>query len=79
MFNYEKYNEVFKDNYELDKSIPMDQDDPLVISMENEFKGFLEENGYKVKNVYSDYEYHINTMSFDLENNKEIRITHDDD
>ena len=69
----------FKDNYELDKSIPMDQDDPLVISMENEFKGFLEENGYKVKNVYSDYEYHINTMSFDLENNKEIRITHDDD
>ena len=70
----------FKDNYELDESIPMDQDDPLVISMENEFKGFLEKNGYKVKRVYSDYEYHINTMSFYLESSKwYIRLTYDDD
>ena len=35
----------FKDNYELDNTISMDEDDPLVVSMENEFKGFLQENG----------------------------------
>ncbi len=69
----------FKDSYELDPSTPMGEEDPLVGIMENEFKGFLEENGYKVKRVYSEYEDYINTMSFDIENNKEIRLTYDDD
>ena len=70
----------FKDNYELDNTISMDEDDPLVVSMENEFKGFLQENGYIVKSVYSDYfDGLIHNMNFELENNKEIRITHDDD
>ena len=46
----------FKETYELDSSIPMDQDDPLVISMQNEFKGLLEKNGYVVKDAYSEYD-----------------------
>ena len=69
----------FKETYELDSSIAMDQDDPLVISMQNEFKGLLEKNGYVVKDAYSEYDEYIHSMSFDLDNNKEIRITHDDD
>ena len=32
---------AFKDNDELDNTISRDEDDPLVVSMENEFKGFL--------------------------------------
>lgn len=69
----------FKDNYELDNTISMDEDDPLVVSMENEFKGFLLENGYPVKSVYSDYfDGIIHCMNFKLEN-KTIKLSHDDD
>lgn len=69
----------FKDNYELDNTISMDEDDPLVVSMENEFKGFLQENGYTVKSVYSDYfDGIIQYMNFKLEN-KTIKLSHDDD
>ena len=68
----------FKDTYELNESLPFGED-PQVISMENEFNGLLQENGYIVKNV--DYDYFdgiIHNMDFELEN-KIVRLTHDDD
>ena len=70
----------FTDTYELEPSSnPEEPNDPLVKKMENEIKTLLEDNGYKVQEIYSEYyDGEIHSISLELDD-KLIRVTHDDD
>ncbi len=43
----------FLNTYELDSSIPLDEEDPLVQKMENEIKSLLEKNDINVVKINS--------------------------
>lgn len=67
----------FLNTYELDSSIPLDEEDPLVQKMENEIKSLLEKNDINVVKINSEYEEYIDSIDIELED-KVLRLTADD-
>jgi hypothetical protein len=67
----------FNNSYELDPSIPMEEEDPLVGIMENEIKSLLQNKGINVVKITSEYEEYIDSIDIELED-KVLRFTGDD-
>ena len=57
----------FNNSYELDSSIPMEEEDPLVGIMENEIKSLLQNKGINVVKITSEYEECIDSIDIELE------------